>query len=59
MGHAFDNGYGINYAPTGLGEVNNNVLKPSSSDTVSGLNSTQQVNTVEKMSMLLKNQILH
>ena len=45
LGHSFDNGFGINYVPTGLGEVNNNILAPTTSTGTGGLNPTQQVNT--------------
>jgi hypothetical protein len=45
MGHAWDNGAGINYVPTGVGEVNNNIVAPTTSVGTGGLNPTQQVNS--------------
>jgi hypothetical protein len=45
MGHTWDNGAGINYVPTGVGEVNNNILAPTTSVGTGGLNPTQQVNS--------------
>jgi hypothetical protein len=45
MGHAWDNGAGINYVPLNLGEVNNNIVAPTTSVGTGGLNPTQQVNS--------------
>jgi hypothetical protein len=45
MGHSWDNGYGLNYVVNGQGEVNNNIVAPTTSLGTGGLNPSQQVNT--------------
>jgi len=54
MGHAWDNGYGINYVPTGLGEVNNNILTTTAIGSA-GLNPSQMVNSGHVMRCIKNN----
>jgi len=54
MGHAWDNGLGINYAPNGLGEVNNNILTTVNIGSA-GLNPTQMVNSGHVMRCVKNN----
>jgi hypothetical protein len=45
LNHSWDNGYGLNYVANGQGEVNNNIISPTTSFGTGGLNPSQQINT--------------